>query len=201
MQDHLHESSLSETQREKRGVLSSLGEIIRSLFFIAIIVVPIRLFVAQPFIVNGSSMDPTFTHGDYLIIDEISYRLREPERGDVVVLRSPVEKKYLIKRIMGLPGETVTLSEEHFSVTEAGSDGKTFEVPQPFVRYATEEPRRTISLGENEYLVLGDNRAASFDSRFFGPIPRDRIIGYALFRLFPFSNISVFPGSISLPTP
>src|SRR3990167_9889845 len=103
-----------EPQIEAKGqkIGSSLLDTIKFIVLALIIVTPIRMFIAQPFIVNGSSMDPTFATGQYLIVDEISYRFNEPKRGDVIVLRYPRDpKKFFINRIVGLPGDTVEIQE------------------------------------------------------------------------------------------
>ncbi len=153
----------------------NIAELIRFAIIAAVIVIPFRFFVAQPFLVSGDSMLPTFSNNDYLIVDELSYRFREPERGEVVVFRSPVENsKYLIKRITGVPGETV-----RFSLPADAA---------PITSLATE-----IALAADEYFVQGDNRAASFDSRYWGALPRENIKGRALLRLWPISKIEFLP--------
>jgi signal peptidase I len=93
-------------------VLDFFKEILQTVILALLIVLPIRLFIFQPFIVKGQSMEPTFEDGDYLIIDEITYRFREPKRGEVVVFKNPMnERQRFIKRIIGLPGETVEVSD------------------------------------------------------------------------------------------
>ncbi len=149
------------TQETKQNI----GEIVKFLVISFVIVLPIRYFIAQPFIVNGASMEPTFHNGDYLIIDELSYELRAPRKNEVAVFRYPGDpSKYFIKRIVGLPGETV--------VTDAG----------------------TTTLGGDEYFAEGDNRGASFDSRMWGPLNAKYLTGRVMFRLFPFTSIGYLPG-------
>lgn len=132
-----------------------------------LIIMPIRLWVAQPFIVSGASMEPTFETGDYLIIDEISYRFQNPQKDDVIVFRYPLDtSKFFIKRIEGLPGEKV------------------------------EYNGKEIILRDNEYFVLGDNTFASSDSRMWGPINKKLIIGRALIRLWPINKLEVLPRRI-----
>ena len=144
----------------------SLWEFIRYITVALLIVVPIRMWVTQPFIVSGASMDPTFTNGDYLIVDELSFNLRSPEKGEVVIFRYPLDTtKFFIKRIIGVPGETINV---------AGIE--------------------TV-LGENEYFVMGDNRSESFDSRRWGPVEEKLIIGRAFIRLWPVTKINMLPGS------
>lgn len=178
-------------------VVKKDGGILETVRFIVIslaVVFAIRYFVAQPFIVSGDSMIPTFRNGEYLIVDQLSYRFGPPERGDVIIMRYPLDtKKYFIKRIIGLPGET--LSIEGSAVTVTLIDGKSFVLPEPYVKNPREDSV-TVTLKNDEYFVMGDNRAASSDSRRWGPLPEEDIVGRPLVRLFPFSRINVFPGII-----
>lgn len=144
---------------------SSLREIVKFAVIAALIIIPFRLWIAQPFIVSGASMEPTFYNGDYLIIDEISYNLREPQKGEVIVFRYPLDPtKFFIKRVIGVPGEIVA-----FNGT-------------------------AVTLGENEYYVLGDNREESSDSRIWGAVPENLIVGRGLIRLWPLNKIGMLPG-------
>lgn len=157
------------------------------------IVIPFRIFIAQPFMVSGASMSPTFESGQYLIVDEISYRLESPARGDVIILKKPrQESEYLIKRIVGLPGETVIINDGAVSVKESGN-GKETAINEPYVKNKSAE-NSEYDLGEDEYFVMGDNRPVSLDSRFIGPVPKDHIVGRAFIRLFPVNKLSVLPG-------
>lgn len=163
------------------------------LFFIALLVVlPIRLFVANPFIVAGASMVPTFEDGDYLIVDEISYRFEEPKRGEVVVFRYPKNpSKYFIKRIIGLPGETLALKGGNVSIWKDGK--KVTDLEEPYVKNDSGGDG-TYVLKDDEYFVMGDNRPSSSDSRVWGVLPRENIVGRAWLRLFPPESFAVFPG-------
>lgn len=172
------------------------SELIFFAVIVLVFVVPIRLFVAQPFIVNGSSMEPTFASNEYLIIDEISYRFRDPKRGNVVVFHFPDDqKKYFIKRVIGLPNETVVISKGTVQIiNDEHPDG--FMIDEPYVDpiNATSDEMR-VTLGENNYFVMGDNRSASFDSRSWGPLDEELIVGRAFLRLFPIQGIGIFPGN------
>ena len=169
-------------------------ELVRFALIAIIIVIPIRLFIAQPFVVSGSSMVPTFENGNYLIIDEISYRLGDPKRDDVVVFKYPGDtSKYFIKRIIGLPGETVDIKGNTVTVTNKENPNG-FVLEQPFVENIADSTTH-FELKDNEYFVLGDNRPASSDSRYWGAVPRNLLIGRAFLRLLPLSNINIFPGS------
>ena len=157
-----------------------------------VIVVPIRLFVAQPFIVSGASMDPTFKNGQYLIVDELSYRLEAPKQGDVIVFRYPKDpSQFFIKRIIGLPGDTVQIKNGQVYVTHGGNTKK---LDESYVVNLGNGPDSTVTLDSTNYFVMGDNRPESSDSRIWGTLPRTNIVGHVLVRLLPFDTIGLFPG-------
>ncbi|TSC73705.1 MAG: signal peptidase I [Parcubacteria group bacterium Gr01-1014_48] len=184
-----------EPSQAKQSVGAFFLEIIKFALIAVIIVIPIRVYIAQPFIVNGSSMDPAFATGQYLIIDELTYHFDSPKRLDVVVFNFPQNpQKYFIKRIIGLPGETVAIVGTAVTIiNNEHPEGMTLREP-----YINKDNFRTttlnITLKDTEYFVMGDNRAASFDSRDWGPLERDLIVGRAFVRLFPVQHLSVFPG-------
>jgi signal peptidase I len=171
----------------------SFWELVRFAFFALIIVIPIRVYIAQPFVVSGSSMVPTFEDGQYLIIDEISYRLNDPKRDEVVVFRYPNDPtKFFIKRIIGLPNETVDIKNNTIVITsKEHPDG--FTLDQSYIKNETNNNMR-FELKDNEYFVMGDNRIASSDSRYWGAVSRDLLIGKVFLRLLPISKIGVLPG-------
>ena len=181
-------------EKDKEG--SFFGDLIRFSLLSIIIVIPIRLFIVSPFVVNGSSMEPTFSTGEYLIVDQLSYRLHEPERGDVVIFHYPQDpSKFFIKRIIGLPNETVILSGNTVRViNNENPDG--FYLDESFLTYVSENGNETFSLNSDEYVVLGDNRLASSDSRSWGALNKKLIVGRALLRLFPVTSMSVLPGEV-----
>lgn len=156
------------------------------------IVVPIRYFIFQPFIVKGESMVPNFQSGDYLIVDEISYRFSEPQRGDVVVFRYPLDpNQKFIKRVIGLPGETVNVKDNGITISK---DGKEIILKEEYLSGSSlTEGDKTLTLKKDEYFVMGDNRRFSYDSRNWGVLPQKDIIGRAIFRLFPITKISYIP--------
>lgn len=168
-------------------------EFLRFLVIALIVVVPFRLFIAQPFIVSGTSMVPTFENSEYLIVDELSYRFHNPARGDVIILKKPREEsEYLIKRVIGLPGDTIIIKNGAISIKDS-SHPEGFTLNEPYIlNHSTDNSETT--LGNDEYFVMGDNRPVSLDSRFIGPIPKDHIVGRTYLRLFPVTRIGYLPG-------
>jgi signal peptidase I len=187
-----------ETRAERRlkKEKNFLRELIEFVAIAVFIVVPFRYFIAQPFVVNGASMDPTFHDGQYLIVDQISYRFEEPKRGSVAILKYPKDpSKFFIKRIIGLPGETISISSGTITIiNEENPHG--FTIEEDYVKYEKNDSE-SRQLGNGEYFVMGDNRFGSSDSRAWGPVPRENIIGRPIVRLLPFSSISFFPGDYS----
>ncbi|MBI3634530.1 MAG: signal peptidase I [Candidatus Yonathbacteria bacterium] len=139
----------------RHSFFKEVVETVRFIFIALIIVIPIRFFIAQPFIVSGASMDPTFTDGQYLIVDEISYRFNEPARGDVVIFKYPKDpQKYFIKRIIGLPGEKVVINEHgNVFIHQVGSEG-TVALKEPYIHFPKNESAER-ELGADEYFVMG----------------------------------------------
>jgi len=173
-------------------------EILKVSLVSAAIIIPIRYFLIQPFFVKGASMEPNFHDQEYLIIDELSYRLDNPIRGQVIVFRYPRNpQEYFIKRIIGLPGEEVQIKDGKVTIfNQSSPDGFPLNesyLPSDLSTYNTSEDR--VVVGLNEYFVLGDNRNASKDSRSFGPVDRSFVIGKVLFRGWPFNKITFFDQS------
>lgn len=172
----------------------SFWELVRFALIALIIVIPIRVFIAEPFIVSGSSMVPTFENGDYLIIDKVSYMLGSPKRDDVVVFRYPGDtSKFFIKRIIGLPNETVDIKGNEVTITN-GDYKEGFKLEQPFVKNISNNDTH-FELKDSEYFVMGDNRGASSDSRYWGAVEKDLLTGKALLRLLPINKVDFWPGS------
>ena len=173
----------------------SLFEVVETVAVAVIAVILVRTFIAQPFLVSGSSMEPNFKDGDYLLVDELAYRFREPVRGEVVVFKYPGDHKtYYIKRIIGLPGERVVVNGD--SVSVYGTDGKKIELNEPYIAEMSIQKDIDETLSENEYFVMGDNRDFSYDSRSWGPLTRADVTGLVKFRLWPVSAISSFKPAI-----
>lgn len=172
---------------------STFWELVQYAAIALLIVVPFRIFVAQPYVVSGSSMDPTFKDADYLIVDQISKRFEEPQRSSVVIIRYPKEpSKFFIKRLIGFPGETIEIKKG--KVTIYNTENKQgLKLDEPYVVYPKLDDFST-KLGTDEYFVLGDNRAGSSDSRAWGSLPKKYIIGRPIIRLLPLNKINIWPG-------
>jgi signal peptidase I len=185
----LNQPENSDNNMVKKYILV-VWEFLKIVIIAAIIVLPIRYFIFQPFIVKGESMVPNFQSGDYLIVDEFSFLIGKPQRGNVIVLKYPMDmSQRFIKRIVGLPGETVDIKNGKIVITK---DNKSFTLDEK-----TYLPNLTgtdgdvhVTLGNNEYFVLGDNRDHSYDSRKWGVLPKEDIVGKASLRLFPITSLS-----------
>jgi signal peptidase I len=176
-----------------KAIKSFILEVIEIFVISAAIILPIRYFLVQPFFVRGQSMEPMFSSDDYLVVDEISYRFREPKRGEVIVFKFPGnEKDYYIKRIIGLPGEIVEIKSGKVKIYNK-------DHPEGFVLNESYLPAGTTtegdirrSLGDDEYFVMGDNRRASYDSRRWGAVKRREIVGRVWVRLWPLNHPFIF---------
>lgn len=158
------------------------------------ILLQVRLFIALPFVVSGESMRPTFETGDYIVVDQLTYRFDDPKRGDVVVFRYPNDpSKFFIKRIIGLPGEKVEVEDSKVTIYNE-EHPKGMELNEPYIFY-TRDDEVEVMLGDDEFYVLGDNRFSSSDSRIWGPLSRDMILGRAFVRLYPFNQLDALPGN------
>jgi signal peptidase I len=176
-------------------LINFLKELLTFAAVAVVIVLPLRIFIAQPFIVSGESMFPTFESGQYLIIDQITYRFHEPVRGDVVVFRYPQDpSKFFIKRIIALPNEKIKIDGTNVIITM--TDGTEMTLDEPYIELQREN-QVEMSLKSDEYFVMGDNRLASLDSRIWGPLKKDMITGRAWLRLLPVNKIDFLPGDLS----
>lgn len=185
---------------------STFKVIVREVVIFALIafgiVLPFRMFIAEPYIVSGASMDPTFQTGHYLIVDKISYTLGEPKRNSVVVFKFPKTAnvpaengRNLIKRIIGLPGDTIVSEGDTVKITNIENPNG-FTIDQSYVTHKLPSTF-SVTLKEGEYFVMGDNRKESYDSRSWGTLPRKDIIGRPILRLLPLTKISILPGNYS----
>ena len=186
------ETEKNDANKGIKKYASFVWELVKIAFIALIIVIPIRYFLFQPFIVSGASMAPNFATGDYLIVDEISYRLSGPQRGDVVVFDASFIKGYegqrFIKRVIGLPGETVDVTGGKVEIIK---NGKTVVLDEKYLPANLQTTQDTeITLKAGQYFVLGDNRNYSYDSRFWGVVDQKYIIGKAFLRIFPITSLS-----------
>ena len=189
-----HDLSSPVEAKENNRTPHPLYEIIQFALIALLIVLPVRWFIAQPFIVSGASMEDTFHSGEYLIVDQLSYHLGEPEAGDVIIFRYPRNPStFFIKRIIGVPGDTVSIEGNVVTISnDTYPDG--YVLDEPYIADMAPNTFLTETLGEREYFVMGDNRDKSSDSRVWGVLQRENIIGRAYLRLFPFDEIDVMPG-------
>ena len=178
-------------EESRHSLWHELWELVRVLLISLIIVIPIRIFIAQPFIVKGASMEPNFYDGEYLIVDQLSFRFRGPERGEVIILRYPNNHKvFYIKRVVGLPGETVILSDGKVRVRRG--DGPEETLGEQYLSSSiVTAPNSVVTLKDRQYFVLGDNRTNSSDSRVWGVLDDEFVVGRALLRLWPLTKIGV----------
>jgi signal peptidase I len=168
-------------------------ELLRFIVIAAIIVIPFRMFIAQPFVVNGASMSPTFTTGQYLIVEHLTYRRSEPQRGDVIIFKYPLRPSdFYIKRIIALPGETITIQGSEVFIKKSGSS-ENLKLEEPYLLF-TSNNNISKTLADDEYFVMGDNRPNSSDSRTWGPLSQEHIVGKAFLRLLPLRTFEMKPG-------
>lgn len=205
-----NKKELIETDEEVYyGVWSFIWEVIKVFFWALAIIIPIRIFLFQPFFVQGASMETNFKDGDYLIINELGYKktdidvsgkhiftvdtFKDLKRGDVVVFRYPKDpKQFFIKRVIGLPGEQVKVEGGRVTIYNN-------ENPEGFILDESSYLRKdlmtngavTMALGSDEYFVLGDNRQFSHDSRAWGPLPKEDVVGKVLIRAWPLNKAEV----------
>ena len=181
-------------ETKSQSLFLFLWEIVKITILALVIIVPIRYFIAQPFFVKGASMEPSFEDGDYLIINEISYRFSKPERGEVVVFRFPEDpKQFFIKRIIGLPEEPIEIRNNQVKIfNEQNPTGLILDESGYLDPSQITEGNLKVRIGENEYFVLGDNRLHSSDSRRWGLLNKSFITGKVFIRAWPFNKVRYF---------
>ena len=176
-----------------KAFFSFIFDVFKIVILALAIVIPIRYFLFQPFLVSGSSMEPNFHNGDYLIVNEIAPRLHPLRRGEVIVFNYPLDpSKKFIKRVIGLPGETLTVKNHYVEVKMISGETKILK-ENAYLSILPTLKDFSVSLGPNQYFVMGDNRRFSYDSRSWGPVPRKNIIGQVWIRLWPLSKIGLIP--------
>lgn len=192
------------------GVGSFILEIIKIVVLAFIIIVPIRVFLFQPFFVQGASMEPNFENGEYLIINELGYKKtslhlgsanvftvkpwKEVARQEPVVFRYPLDpSKFFIKRIIGLPGEKVEIKNSQVTIyNNEHPEGFVLDESAYLGKGVRTSSDLTIALKSDEYFVMGDNRSYSSDSRAWGPVPESDIVGKVAIRAWPVNRMSTF---------
>lgn len=218
MQTEAQNKGIDSTGDAYSGVGGFIWEVIKVFFWAFIVIMPIRIFLFQPFFVQGASMEPNFQGGNYLIINELGYKhtsfgiagntifsvptFRELSRGDVIVFRYPKDpSQFFIKRVIGLPGEKVVIADGKVRIiSEQNPEGFILDegqyLPKSFITNNPQNPQSNTpivqELSSEEYFVVGDNRAQSHDSRAWGPLDKKYVIGKALLRAWPLSEISIY---------
>lgn len=171
-------------RRAPSGLLSWLRDLVETIIPALLIALAINFFVAQPTLVRGYSMEPTLHQEERLLVEKVSYRFHQPQRGDIVVLKVAQEPIPLVKRVIGLPGETVEIRQGNVYVNGQHLD-------EPYLRQTPygNMPARPVPAGS--IFVLGDNRNNSNDSRYFGVVPLDDVVGKAWLRYWPLEQIGL----------
>jgi len=173
-----------------KKLIAAVFDFLQGIVVILAIMVMIYLFIMSPQEINGQSMDPTFHNGEYILTNKVEYKIHPPARGDVIIFKSPNNKDVdYIKRIIGLPGDRVRLSQSKFYINDEWLDESAYldsDVITQDGSFLSEDIEITVPDGE--YFVCGDNRPHSSDSREFGPIPLEDFIGKAIVRYWPFNR-------------
>jgi len=171
--------------KNKKNIFKELLGYIIVAIIAVVVSIGLRIFVIEPFIVPTPSMSPTLLVGDRVIVNKLEYKFKPVKRGDIVAIYSPLEKKNLVKRVIGLEGEVISFSP----------DGEVFingeEIQEPYLpeNFTASYDDSEYEINENEYFVMGDNRNNSADSRVFGPISSEKIFGKVIFIYGPLSRI------------
>ncbi len=175
-----------------KDFLKFLFETIKMAGLAFLIVFPIRYFLFQPFVVSGSSMYPSFEDGDYLLIDELSFRIRQPERGEVIVFHAPINPSArYIKRIIGLPNETIEIKEGRVIISNEEGVAWILDESVYLSNSLQTNGDFKVTLGQEEYFMMGDNRGFSSDSRTWGVLPKENIVGRTILRAWPFDSLAL----------
>jgi signal peptidase I len=186
-------------QQKTNTFKSELWDLIKGLIVYIAIYFVITTYIAQPFLVKGRSMEQTFSDGDYLIVDQLTYNFTDPKRSEVIVFHTDFipggsEREYYIKRVIGIPGDRIVIKEGGVLLYENNAETPTV-LDEDYIidglKTLSQEPVDVV-LKSNQYFVLGDNRGNSSDSRYWGPVDKTYIVGKPFIRLFPFNSITIF---------
>lgn len=179
-----------------KKILSDIFDIGKTVLIVFVVAYTIRYFIIQPFVVDGHSMDPNLSNSEYLIVNKFSYKIDEPRRGDIIVFTAPNSPEYdYIKRIIGLPGEKITIKNEKIYINDSLIEENYLTNNVNTTIQGNKKTILEVTLNNDEYFVLGDNRDNSSDSRVWGPLPKKNIIGKAWFVVYPLN----FFGTIKTP--
>jgi signal peptidase I len=208
--DERNVSGAPSDQEESLTAGQFFLEMVKVFLLAAVIIIPVRTFLFQPFFVEGSSMVPNFEDGEYLVVNELGYKrtdvgvpgkalftvdaFKELERQKPVVFKSPVKDgQFLIKRVIGLPGESVEIRNSKIIVSNGTHpEGYVLDEREYLAKTVLTSDMAKLTLADDEYFVMGDNRTASYDSRMIGPIRKDMIMGRVLFRAWPISQATAY---------
>jgi len=177
---------LTELEPRSQGK-SVFREVVETIVFTLLIYFLIRTFLFENYRVVGHSMDPTLHDGQFVVVNKLLYRLQEPQRGDIIVFQERGnDDRKLIKRIVGLPGEMVEIRNGQVIINELWLD-------EPYIENLGRSTYAPSPIPEGFYFVMGDNRPNSSDSRNWGPLPRDNIVGKAWFTYWPPERLGLVP--------
>lgn len=197
-EDYLAYQSPESTQKSQVTFKDHIIDFFQTLVVFAAIGTAIYWLVAQPHKVSGSSMFPNFKNGDYIITDKVTYKVSDPKRGDIVVFKNPKdETQDFIKRILAKPGDRIKVEGGKIVL-----NGTTLN--EPYLNNITTNPGSFLREGTEfivepgHYITIGDNRPASSDSREWGQITREEIIGKVFFRYWPATEVGLYPAAHSL---
>lgn len=217
MTQNFPQNNREPSEEDAYGIGRFLLEIVKVCALAFIVIIPIRVFFFQPFFVQGSSMEPNFQDGQYLIIGELGYKKtdigsssnplfsvepsKELHRQDVVVFHPPLTSasaQFFIKRVIGLPGETVEIKNGHVSIRNADHpegfvlDESAYLSPSVPTFAPSGSASFSVRLKDDEYFLMGDNRLYSHDSRAFGPVNKDHVTGRVLLRAWPAKEARIY---------
>lgn len=194
------ESSDQKEISKKNTLREEIIDFFKFLIILLLIYFLIKNYLAQPFLVKGQSMENNFHDGDYVVVDVLSYKFRDPQRFEVVIFDTefieeyPHKQGYYIKRIIGLPGDRVTVKDNKVTIFNSENEnGLVLEEKYLDEFTVTKSPEPIdIKLEDNQYFVMGDNRDNSSDSRYWGYLPEDNILGKPFVRLYPFQDLTLY---------
>ncbi len=206
---HNEEEKDQKSEEEYLGIGGLFSEMFRVFLLAVVIIIPVRVFLFQPFFVQGSSMEPNFEDGEYLVISEFGYKqtkvgwgeknfqvkpFKEIVRQDVAVFRFPKNtEEFFIKRVIGLPGESVEIRQGKVLIfNEQYPKGFVLDESAYLSSAVLTQDMARMEIGPDQYFAMGDNRMFSYDSRAFGPIGKDKIVGRVLLRAWPIGRFSMY---------